>query len=402
MNILYLTNIFSDKAGGSEWVFWLYAKYMAQRSHNIIALSYSCDEESLSRLGNVHDKVNVIELFPNIKHKGMLFHDVWTNTQYLRKGVKAIKKLREEVDIIHSNTYIPALIGSVAKNLLKKPHVLTVHDVGSVMGSRFLYRWFREGGNNPISSFAKTLAGVAYEHFILRFISKDAIVVPSVQTQKDVTTVLRNNRLSKKMYVLPNFIDTETYGYYKHCYGITYEPYALYIGRLVFYKNVHMLIDLFKEVTEYDKHAKLVIIGNGPLEPLLRSYIHKHNLERNIVILGSVDQREKLKWLSQCSVVVNPSILEGFSLVVLEAWYFEKPIIVSNLPPLNELVDNGLNGFTINLTDRKKIVELMLSLIEDKALARRLGTMGYNKVVSHFVPEKVICQLEKVYTMIAQ
>jgi len=397
MNILYLTNIFSDKVGGSEYVFWLYAKYMARNGHNVHVICYSLDEESLSRLEGAQSKINVIELVPEARHRGVLFQSSSINAKYLKKGLQEIKTLCRDVDVIHSNTYIPALLGGVARKLLGKPHLLTIHDIGSIMGLQFLCRWFREGGNNTLVSYIKALAGIAYEHIIVNCIPKDAILVPSSQTRNDVDIISRNNKGDMKVHVVPHFIDTGIYEQYKQQYKVKHEPCILYIGRLVFYKNVHTLVKAFREVLHYSREAKLVIIGKGPLEPLLKNYIHKHDLENNIIMLGAVGQEEKLKWLSRCLTTVNLSVFEGFGMVILESWYFEKPVIVSNMPPMNELVENGVNGYTVNPVKQEEIKELMLNLIEDQDLARKLGTRGFNKVSTRFTPEAIVKQLELIY-----
>ena len=330
--------------------------------------------------------------------RGVLFQQITPNLEYLGKGAKKLEELRRrDIDIIHSNTYVPPLLGSISRIKLNRPHIMTVHDVGSVMGLRFIYRWFREGGNNSFTSYLKALADIMYEYLMLTFTPKDALIVPSMQTREDIYTFLKPEQINTKTYVVPNTIDFEIYELYKNRYRISYDPCFLYIGRLVFYKNVHMLVKAFKEVTRENNEAKLFVVGQGPLEQLLRNYIQKQNLVNRIVIYGHIDQEEKMRLLTRCLALVNLSIFEGFGIVLLESWYFEKPVIASAIPPLTEIVDNSINGILVHPRNTRELVSAMLNLLEDPVYARNLGLHGLQKVIEYYHPEHIRKYLEAIY-----
>jgi len=361
-------------------------------------MCYKSDKKSMTRLGEASNRIHVIELVPSVEHRGVLFQQITPNLEYLGKGTKKLKELgRRDVDIIHSNTYVPSLLGSISRIKLNSPHIMTVHDVGSVMGLRFLYRWFREGGNNSFTSYLKAIAGIMYEYFMLTFTPKDALIVPSMQTREDIYSLLKLGQINTKTYVVPNTIDFEIYELYKNRYRISYDPCFLYIGRLVFYKNVHILVKAFKEVSRENREAKLFVVGRGPLEQLLRNYIQKQNLVNRVLIYGHIDQEEKMRLLSRCLALVNLSIFEGFGIVLLESWYFEKPVIVSAIPPLTEIVDNDMDGILVHPLNIGKLADALLDLLEDPVYARSLGLHGMQKVVKHYHPEHVCERLEEIY-----
>jgi len=399
MKILYLTNIFSDRSGGSEYVIWLYAKYMARRGHKIYILCYKNDTESNTRLGKVNDDIWVEELVPEIKYSGILTRHIMPNIKYLYKGIRKLTKLKQlDINIVHSNPYIPSLLGSLLRKGLNKPHIMTIHDIGSIMGLHFLYRWFKEGeSGTSLSLYTKAIMSVAYENYMLSFAPKDAIIVPSHQTKEDVCSIIKSEKDRAKVYVLPNTIDLETYKYYKRNCKISYNPFFLYIGRLVFYKNLHILINAFEKVVEENKDAKLIIVGRGPLKRLLTEYIYKRNLTSKIILTGQVSQWNKLKLLSQCLAIVNLSIFEGFSIVLLESWYFEKPVIASAVPPLTEIVSNRVDGILVNPFNVQKLSSIMLHLLENPLYARNLGLHGMQKVIKHYTPETICQNLELIY-----
>jgi len=287
-------------------------------------------------------------------------------------------------------------VGGIAKMLLKVGHVLTIHDVGSTMGLHFIYSWFQEGGNNTFTSYIKALAAFLYENLLINLIPKDAILVPSKATLHDVERISQGSLRNIKVYIVPNFLDEELYESYKSRFGIRYEPCVLYIGRLVFYKNVHTLVKSFSQVLQHKRDAILIIIGRGPLYKPLHDWIYRHDLQKNILMVGGVDQEEKLRYLSQCSATINPSIFEGFGLTILESWYFEKPVIVSNIPPLNEIVDNGLDGFVVDLKDKNRLANIVIQLL-DSQLAQKMGSRGFHKVLNQYSSNNIVHQLEAIY-----
>jgi len=361
-------------------------------------MCYKSDKKSMTRLGEASNRIHVIELVPSVEHRGVLFQQITLNLEYLGKGTKKLEELRRrDIDIIHSNTYVPPLLGSISRIKLNRPHIMTVHDVSSVMGLRFIYRWFREGGNNNFTSYLKALAGVMYEYSMLTFTPKDALIVPSMQTRKDIYTFLKPKQINTKTYVVPNTIDFEIYELYKNRYRISYDPCFLYIGRLVFYKNVHVLVKVFKEVARENREAKLIVIGKGPLEQILKDYVRKQCLTDRIIISGYIGQEEKLRLLSRCLAVVNLSIFEGFGIVLLESWYFEKPVIVSTIPPLTEIVDNNIDGILVHPRNTRELIDAMLNLLEDPVYARNLGLHGLQKVIEHYHPEHICKYLEAIY-----
>jgi len=394
MRILYLTNLFSETAGGGEYVFWLYSKYMAKRGHEIYVISLVSDSNSIERLDG---SVKVFELMPGFKHRGILPQDISINTKYIIKGLQIINRIKNKIDIIHSNVYIPALLGGVAKTMHGVPHIITIHDLGLVMGLRFLQKWFKEGGSGPLSSFLKALIGATYELTLVKTMPKDAVLVPSGETMHDIKKITEADNI----YVIPHFIDEEFYRSYKLKLGIRYEPCILYIGRLTFYKNVHKTIFIFKEIIKYNKDAKLVIIGDGPLRSAIANWIKNHGLHNTIKILGTTTQEEKMTYLAKCIATLNLSIFEGFGLTTLESWYFEKPPIVGNIPPLSQQIRDGVDGFVIDLRDYRKAVQLILWLLENEKVARDIGKRGFAKLTENYIPSRILPQLEKVYNIVS-
>ena len=105
-------------------------------------------------------------------------------------------------------------------------------------------------------------------------------------------------------------------------------PYIVYLGRKETGKNVHLLIDLFcsgKDRGWIPDDVRLVIAGGGNFSDLERPAA----LARSDVIdLARVEESEKASLLSNCVALCQPSVNESFSIVLMEAWQHEVPVLV--------------------------------------------------------------------------
>lgn len=105
-------------------------------------------------------------------------------------------------------------------------------------------------------------------------------------------------------------------------------PYLIYVGRKETGKNAHVLIDAFVEGKDkgiLETSLKLVIVGGGSFEDLGRASA----LERGDVIdLPHVSEEEKRRLIKHARILVQPSVNESFSIVLMEAWLLGTPVIV--------------------------------------------------------------------------
>lgn len=397
MKIIYLANLFSFSSG-SEYLFWIYAKYMALKGYDITVLCYKAENDALRKVEYLlrNDMLKVYELCPNLEHRGVLFTDIISNLLYIKRGSIILEKIlsKEKDVIVHSNPYMPVLLGLLVKNTSNSDfsHILSIYDVASSEGLKFIYKWFRETSNSIVAGM-KSLVARAYENLILNM-TYDGIIVLSLATLNDLrklSTVNRNN-----IFMVPGTIDPSLYDE-KYVNNISYEPIVLYIGRLVWYKNLETLLLAFREVSKEHKDAKLVIIGDGPSRERLERLTVRLGLRNNVNFLGKAPESTKDYWLSRARVVVNPSIYEGFGLTILEAWLFKKPVIVSNVKPLADLVENSKTGLLFNNHDHRNLAEKLTSLLVDEGSSERMGMRGRQVFETKYSPNKIAIMLEKLY-----
>lgn len=142
------------------------------------------------------------------------------------------------------------------------------------------------------------------------------------------------------------------------------RPLFVFAGRLEPIKGADRLTRAFSGV----RGADLVIAGTGSQEPTLRALAE---LDPNIRMAGHLGREDVLDLISSATAVVVPSVgYETFGGVAAEAMLLGTPVVVRELGPLPELVENG-GGLLFD--DDRSMVDALQSLVDEPSLGTRLG-----------------------------
>lgn len=121
----------------------------------------------------------------------------------------------------------------------------------------------------------------------------------------------------------------------------------------------------------------------------LVSLIKHFGLEENILIdVYSLEEMQELYALSNICLYPSSSP-EPFGLTMLESMASAKPIIVTKMGGMPEVVKNGINGFVIPARETEALAEKINILLDDKRLAKRFGYTGRQMVESQYTKERV-------------
>lgn len=170
------------------------------------------------------------------------------------------------------------------------------------------------------------------------------------------------------------------------------DPYLLYVGRKVAGKNVKFILDCFDAYKQHNPGSlKLVLAGTGDLAEFAPD-IARHP---DIVDLGSVEEQDKYDLIKGSIALCQPSLMESFSIVLMEAWLMETPVLVHRDGQVTSHhceVSGG--GFVIgDHTDFEQSVE---RLLRQKDLRAELGRKGRQYVVEKCGWDNVIPRLVAV------
>jgi glycosyltransferase involved in cell wall biosynthesis len=170
---------------------------------------------------------------------------------------------------------------------------------------------------------------------------------------------------------------------------------VLNVGRLHPQKGQMVLIEAFNLVHKNNNKYKLFIVGNGPLESVLKSRVKELNLEKNTIFLKNRQDIPDIMKISD--VFVFPSNYEGLPLALIEAMASGLPVIASKIDVLREIVDDGIDGILVENNDCVKLAEAISNLMGNAELMGRLSRNAREKAIKSFNPMAYAKKLENIY-----
>ena len=149
-------------------------------------------------------------------------------------------------------------------------------------------------------------------------------------------------------------------------------PIILYASKMIPRKRAVDLVKAFHLVSNR-VDAQLVMIGDGLERPSLEEYIKDNNI-KNVYFLGFKNQTELPKFYAISDIFVLPSTDEPWGLVINEAMNFGLPIITTDrVGAAYDLVKDGENGFIYPVGDIEKLADLLLKVLKDTELRKKMG-----------------------------
>jgi len=381
MKILYISQWFSSLGGGGEVVFRDLAKGMSRQGHDVHVIS--------AQVKSLKPKFEILNEYRIKPLLGIPPPTLLQNIQYiiyaLINGCRLIRA--KDIQLIHANNLGSSIVGFILSKLFRLPLVITIHDVFSISSQNHWKEWTKQG--NSISKFTSIIAPIL-EKFTVK-ISTDIIHTVSNTTKEDLIKF----GARAKIKVIPNGIDLEDYNILQS--ERDYEKYIIFIGRLVFYKNLDVIITSFMDVVKQAHGSKLIVVGDGPMRKNWEKRVKDLELQENVKFLGYVSDIEKMKLLSRSSALVLPSFVEGFGLVILEAFAMEKPVLVADVKPVSELVCNNIDGFVLPVNSPRRWTEKLIYVLSNKNICEKLGKAGRQKVEKHYNLGRVVNDMEQLY-----
>ena len=389
MHILLLTQYFSTVAGGGEYLYNIMAQKLAEENHKIWIISTKIKDEKY----DLHKNINLIQISPELEKKGGLQPSFFANLLYsfnaIKTGLKIIRN--EKIDLIHSNNFAPSLSGSILSFFTSTKHIITIHDIVTLCSSDYWKKWKQQRGVSKINTFL----GPIFEKLILQ-LKHNAIHTVSESTRDDLIKF----KAKKPIFVIDNFLHSENI-VQKNNPEIDIHQF-IYIGRMVFYKNLEVVLKAIKLAKTQFPKINLKIIGDGPQKESLQNLASKLGIEENVEFMGYVSDTEKQNLIARSNALVFPSFCEGFGLVILEAFSHKKPVLVSDIRPMSDIVSNNESGFVIGKDDHTSWSEHLCELIKNPEHSHKMGIIGNELLKSRYSDQKFYEKLMEMYQQVVK
>ena len=149
-----------------------------------------------------------------------------------------------------------------------------------------------------------------------------------------------------------DFFASESAGECRNLLGIAPDgPLFVTSGRIGRFKGWSFLLDAFSIVLQRFPQARLCFVGDGEDGESLRREIVTRRLDGSVSVTGFVSPKAVAQWLGASDVYVSGSLLEGWSLAMLEALACGKPLVTTEVSGARAMVVEGTNGFVLGKRD---------------------------------------------------
>ena len=298
-----------------------------------------------------------------------------------------------EFDLVHA--HCPFVSGSIALKIARRrriPIVATFHSK------------YREDLRKALY-FEKT-ADLALSYIIRFYEAADFVWVPSEATAR----TLRDYGYEGSLEVMPNGADLPVptpaeYASYREM-GRQYLEVDdgtfvfLFIGQHRWEKNVRLIIDAMKVLSERSVRYRMVFGGSGYAEKEMKKLVAQYRIEESVSFLGAIAKREDIKRLyAAADLFLFPSMYDTVGLVVREAAAFGLPSVLTARSSAAEGIVDGENGFlTENSVDR--FVEKLREIMDSETARRRAGEGARETIYVSW--EHVVRRVENRYRSIIE
>jgi len=173
------------------------------------------------------------------------------------------------------------------------------------------------------------------------------------------------------------------------------SPVVAVINRLSEEKQPFLMLKVIRLLLADLPDLRVLVAGVGPLEDQLRKTIRKRRLEKNITLLGRIENVNEL--LKASNALLLTSTLEGCPNVALEAQHVGIPVVATRGGGTVDAVVDGTTGFLCEVDDAVALTLSLRRILTDKNLARDFGANGRIFVDQYFDVDRMVDLTCKVY-----
>jgi glycosyltransferase involved in cell wall biosynthesis len=317
-----------------------------------------------------HENVDGVEVFRVDSYRSVspdFASWVYLMSANLQREASGLIKCLGGVDLIHAHDWLVATAGIGLKHMFRVPLVATIHstEVG------------RRGGiyTNYQRMIHQTEWWFTYEAW--------KVICCSNYMKTCITREL--GLPWEKVWVIPNGVNVDDFRLnfdkpsFRARYALPHEKLLLYVGRLVYEKGIHVLLNAMPKILS-SVDVKLVIVGEGYMKDELLAQAHRLGIAHKVYFTGFVDDAT-VKLLYLCAdACAFPSLYEPFGIVALEAMAAGAPVVASNRGGFSEIVDHDKTGVVVPSNNPDMLANAIIKVLSDQGYADWLRSNAFKKV----------------------
>ncbi|MHC1716425.1 MAG: glycosyltransferase family 4 protein [Candidatus Dojkabacteria bacterium] len=176
------------------------------------------------------------------------------------------------------------------------------------------------------------------------------------------------------------------------------NPIVFQVGSKTMDKGSYDLINAMKRC--WDNGVDSTLVFAGPYNKDFSEYINglEKRYREKILNIDNVIDEEKWDLYDAGDLFSMVSKTDSFGIVYLESWVYGKPVLACNNSVMKEIIDDDLNGYLIDYGNIGMISDMIMRLLKDKELAKKIGENGKTKVYEKYNWNKNLKKLDQIYT----
>ncbi len=176
------------------------------------------------------------------------------------------------------------------------------------------------------------------------------------------------------------------------------SPVLGHVGLLKERKGHEVLFRALPELLSQFPRLALLVVGEGELRESLEELAEGMGIRGSIRFTGFRDDISRL--MGATDLLVLPTHNEGFPWVLAEAMSLGKPVVASRVGGIPELVQDGRTGLLVPCGDETALGMAIAELVRQPGRAAQMGLAGRRWIQERFGVEKMLNQLEKLFTQV--
>ncbi|HQP10114.1 MAG TPA: glycosyltransferase family 4 protein [Candidatus Omnitrophota bacterium] len=360
MNILFLSTHLN--AGGITSYLLTMSKGLMRRGHGVhVATSGGNMENEFLAAG-----ARLLTL--DIRTKSELSPKIYLALFPLKKYVR-----EQNIDLIHSQTRITQVMGAMLGKATGRAYVSTCH--GFFKAQRLSRKLFPCWGRAVIA-----ISGPVKDHLI-----NDFRVSPE------------NINLTESGIDVESFVPVGEQGITeaRQRFDLGEGPVLGMIARLSDVKGQDILIEAMSKIVASVPDVKLLLVGEGRMEPLLRERVEQLHLEDHVRFLAIVHKTQEM--LPLFDVFVVPSRQEGLGLSIMEAQAMGVPVVASRVGGIPSLIEHGKTGILVDPKNSVQLADAIIELLKNRERGKAMGLAGREFIRKTHSAEKMIDEAVQFY-----
>ena len=313
---------------------------------------------SLQELGNTVTVITAYSSLNNIQQRPpytLIQEDIRTKTQFgIQRGIfRLLRKYEKDADYFHVDGHIFLYGAGVYRLLGGKVPVAAMFNREQIAWPDNQSTFLSAAEHTTLYSRVKKVIRYIFEKYVLLIFANYIDFFEFTNPYLEQSYREFGLRTDGRSMIMGELLDWRKL---MREQGITDERYTqrlaqegtltiLYIGRMVPGKGFDLLIEAFSRVKEQDRF-KVVFVGSGPEEKLLREMVEQKGLSRYITFAGYLPKTELYEMLKKTDIFIQPRWRNDMSsLSLLTAVVFGIPCIVPEGGGLAWMAGQGASTF---------------------------------------------------------